>query len=143
MTDSRISTTACLAIIALIGCTNGSSADPSLARPAPLAAGAERESQAVPANQQSIINAAREDAASRLAVSADAIGVVSAQRVTWPDGSLGCPEPDMHYTQALVPGWRIFLRANGRTLDYHAAANGHFYLCPPERATEPIPGDPI
>ncbi len=95
------------------------------------------------ANQQSVIDAAIMDAASRLAVSADAIEVVSALRVTWPDGSLGCPELNMQYTQALVPGWRIFLRANGRTLDYHAAANGHVSLCPPERATEPMPGDPI
>jgi hypothetical protein len=94
-------------------------------------------------SQQSIIDAAIADAASRMAVSADAIGVVSALRVTWPDGSLGCPEPDMQYTQALVPGWRILLRADGRTLDYHAAANGHVIFCPPERAMEPILVDPI
>ena len=123
---------ACLMIFAMVGCAD-----------IPVAGSTEVESQAGPASQQSIIDAAIADAASRLAVSADAIEVVSALRVTWPDGSLGCPEPDMQYTQALVPGWRIFLRANGRTLDYHAAANGHVSLCPPERATEPMPGDPI
>jgi hypothetical protein len=124
MSQRRMTTTVCLTIIALVSCANGRAADP------------------LPANQQSIINAAKENAALHLAVQTDAIEVVSALRVTWPDGSLGCPEPDMQYTQALVPGWRIFLRANGRTLDYHAAANGHVILCPPERAIEPILGDP-
>ena len=40
--------------------------------------------------------------------------VLSAEAVTWSDGSLGCPEPGMMYTQALVPGYRVQIRG-GRT----------------------------
>jgi hypothetical protein len=49
----------------------------------------------------------------------------------------------MQYTQALVRGYRVILRAGGQTFDYHATANGHFVLCPPERALEPILEEPI
>jgi hypothetical protein len=131
---------ACLMLFAVAGCADVPAGDPAREETAP---GMKGESQSKPGSQQSIIDAAIADAVARLAVSADDIEVVSALRVTWPDGSLGCPEPDMQYTQALVPGWRILLRAGGRTLDYHAAANGHVNLCPPEQATEPMPGDPI
>ena len=86
---------------------------------------------------QSIVAAAKQDAIARGAP-AQAITVQSAQRVTWRDGSLGCPEPQMQYTQALVPGWRVILRVGDATYDYHATINGHLILCPRERATDPI-----
>jgi SAM-dependent methyltransferase len=37
-----------------------------------------------------------------VAMDADAVTVVTVERVTWPDGSLGCPDPDQMYTMALV-----------------------------------------
>ena len=91
----------------------------------------------MPNDLQSIVAAAKKDAVAR-GLPADAISVQSAQRVTWPDGSLGCPAPGMQYTQALVPGWRVILRVGDATYDYHAAANGAVMLCPRERATEPL-----
>ena len=91
----------------------------------------------MPNDLQSIVAAAKQDAVAR-GVAAQAITVQSAQRVTWPDGSLGCPEPGMQYTQALVPGWRVILRAGEAIYDYHAASNGHLTLCPRERAKDPI-----
>ena len=90
----------------------------------------------MPNDLQSIVTAAKQDAVARGAP-AQAITVQSAQRVTWRDGSLGCPEPQMQYTQALVPGWRVILRVGDATYDYHATANGHLILCPRERATDP------
>src|SRR5690242_2210919 len=39
------------------------------------------------------------------------IGVLEARAVTWPDGSLGCPAPDMAYIQVLVDGALIRLWA--------------------------------
>jgi hypothetical protein len=53
------------------------------------------------------------DLAHRLAVDAAAIVVVSSEDVTWSDGSLGCPEPGMRYTQALVNGTRVILEYEG------------------------------
>ena len=34
--------------------------------------------------------------------------------MTFPDGSLGCPEPGMAYTQMVVDGFKIVVEANGR-----------------------------
>jgi hypothetical protein len=78
------------------------------------------------------------DAAARTEVEPGAIEVVSAEAVTWSDGSLGCPEPGGMYTQALVPGYRLVLSAGDETLDYHADQGGNFVLCPPDRARDPI-----
>ena len=63
--------------------------------------------------------------------------------VTWSDGSLGCPQPDRMYTQALVRGWRLQVAAGGATLDYHASATGAWVLCPPDRAKPPVPGGAV
>lgn len=94
-------------------------------------------------NLQWVIHATRADAASRVGIPPDAVEVVRAQSVTWSDGSLGCPTPGMQYTQALVSGYRVILKARGQEFDYHAAANGHFSLCPPERAIPPVADDRI
>ena len=55
--------------------------------------------------------------------------VESQEGVTWPDGSLGCPEPGMMYTQALVEGYRVVIRAGERTYDFRGTGTT-FRLCP-------------
>jgi hypothetical protein len=69
------------------------------------------------------------DAADRAETDADALEVLRAEAVTWNDGSLGCPEPDMTYTQALVDGYHVVIDAGGTELDYRAAGTGTFRLC--------------
>ena len=69
------------------------------------------------------------DAAERSGVDPDAIDVISTEAVTWNDGSLGCPEPGMSYTMALVDGYHLILRAADEELDYRATAAGGFRLC--------------
>ncbi|MGH2427785.1 MAG: hypothetical protein ACRDGV_02690 [Candidatus Limnocylindria bacterium] len=69
------------------------------------------------------------DAASRTGVEADGIEVVQAEAITWNDGSLGCPEPGMFYTQALVDGYHVIVEAAGDELDYRATTTGSFTLC--------------
>jgi hypothetical protein len=66
-----------------------------------------------------IVTAAVEDLAERLGIEPDAVTVVDARAVTWPDGSLGCPEPGMMYTQVLVDGTLAVLEADGRRYQYH------------------------
>jgi uncharacterized damage-inducible protein DinB len=61
---------------------------------------------------------------------ADAVTVVRAQGVTWSSGALGCPEPGMMYTQALVPGYWVELDVAGHRMDYRAATAGGFRYCP-------------
>ena len=88
-----------------------------------------------------VVTKVREHAARVGGVSVDDVRVTNAIAVTWPDGSLGCPEPGMAYTQALVPGYRILVRAGERLLEYHASNRGQFVLCPADRATDPVPSD--
>ena len=87
----------------------------------------------------SVTEAALADAARRTGRSAADLKVLSAEAVTWPDGSLGCPQPGMLYTQALVPGYRVRIEADGQVLDYHAGRSGRPGLCPAGRSTEPVP----
>lgn len=76
--------------------------------------------------------AAVADLATRLGIEPAAVEVVSVEEVTWRDGSLGCAQPGMAYTQALVPGSRIVLRADGAEHEYHQGGSK-----PPFRCAEP------
>lgn len=58
--------------------------------------------------------------------------VVSADTVTWPDGSLGCPEFGIVYPTAMEDGLRIVVDAGGRTWDYRFDSAGKPRLCEPE-----------
>ena len=69
------------------------------------------------------------DAATRLGVDPSAVTVVDAHEETWNDGSLGCPEPGMMYTQALVDGYQVIVEANGTQLDYRGSGPGQFRVC--------------
>ena len=90
---------------------------------------------------ESAVAAAKADAARRSGVAAEAIAVELAQAVTWRDGSLGCPQPDMMYTMALVPGWRVVLRAGAGRFDYHLSRRGALVLCPAGRSQDPPAAD--
>lgn len=69
------------------------------------------------------------DAAQRTSLDEGDIELVELSMVTWPDGALGCPEPDTMYTQALVDGYRIVLDADGSQLVYHGAVGEDPFLC--------------
>lgn len=77
-----------------------------------------------------LVDNAVADLASRLKVPAATIEVLRAEQVTWPDGSLGCPEPSKAYTQATVDGYRVILQHDGRIFLYHAGGEGPIFLCP-------------
>jgi len=61
-------------------------------------------------------------------VTVDQVTVVSAETVTFPDGSLGCPQSGMAYTQIPVDGYRIVATAGGTTYDYRGTG-GTFQRC--------------
>ncbi len=69
------------------------------------------------------------DAAERTGADAEAFEVVQAMAITWNDGSLGCPEPGMAYTMALVEGYHVILESADEELDYRVTADGGFRLC--------------
>ena len=89
---------------------------------------------------EEVVRAARADAARRTGAAAESLALISAESVTWSDGSLGCPQPGVMYTQALVPGYRVRLRGPEGEMDYHASARGALVLCPVGRAMDPLPG---
>ena len=57
------------------------------------------------------------------------VRVVEVVEVTWSDGSLGCPQPGVNYTQALANGQRVVLAAGGMTYEYHSGPNRPLFYC--------------
>ena len=55
--------------------------------------------------------------------------VVTAEAVTWNDGSLGCPEAGQAYTQALVDGYQVILELDGERYDYRVGSGASVRLC--------------
>jgi hypothetical protein len=72
---------------------------------------------------------AEEDLARRTGIAIDQMTVLEVQPVTWPDGSLGCPQPGMAYTQVTVDGLLIRLHAGGRGYEYHSGGPRAPFLC--------------
>jgi len=79
--------------------------------------------------EQPQVRAAVADLAERLQVEESAVTVAGYFAVTWRDGSIGCPEPGMMYTQALVPGTQMVLQADDQLHAYHAASGQPFVYC--------------
>jgi hypothetical protein len=75
------------------------------------------------------VDQAKADLARRLAVPVAEVRLVSSTEVTWPDSSLGCPEPGMHYAQVLTNGTRIILSAAGKQYEYHSGPRRAPFLC--------------
>lgn len=86
--------------------------------------------------------------ASRLNINITEIRVIEALAVSWPDTSLGCPQPGLAYAQVITPGYRIILEAKGEQYPYHTDMGGHFLLCManksgPNTETPPLPLLPV
>jgi hypothetical protein len=76
-----------------------------------------------------LVEEMKQDLSDRTGIAVAEITVEYAEDVIWPDGSMGCPQPGMMYTMALVPGYRVILAAGGKQYDYHASERGGFVLC--------------
>lgn len=57
------------------------------------------------------------------------VKLLKAEAVIWNDGSLGCPQPGVMYTQALVDGYQVVFDVDGEMYDYHLSETGAFVLC--------------
>lgn len=82
-----------------------------------------------------------EDLVERTGASLEEIEVVRAQAVTWPNPSLGCPQPGMVYPQVIVEGYWLVLAVDGTEYDYRGSGVGEFILCeiPREDRLDPVP----
>jgi hypothetical protein len=64
-------------------------------------------------------------------IAVEQITVVSTTAEEWPDGCLGAPEPGELCTEALVPGFRIVLSANGQVYEYRTNQDGSLVRAAP------------
>ncbi|RPI14291.1 MAG: hypothetical protein EHM60_07110 [Lysobacterales bacterium] len=100
------------------------------------AAGTDARNVAFPPELQKMTREVIADAASRTGLASEALVVERAEAVTWPDGALGCGKPGVVYTQALVPGYRVVIRAGEERLSYHANRKGYWTYCPSPSITD-------
>jgi len=78
---------------------------------------------------EELLAAILKEAEARREAKGKELAVVRAEAVIWNDGSLGCPQPGVMYTQAPVDGYWVVLQVDGKELDYRAAQGGYFFLC--------------
>ena len=67
---------------------------------------------------------AKQALAQQLGADPAQLQLVALDPVTWPDGSLGCPEPGKLYTQAIVSGFRAVFVHNGQQREVHTNQDG-------------------
>ena len=77
------------------------------------------------------IDRAKEVLSVEIGVPIEEIEVVEAERMTWADSSLGCPEPGMMYAQGVVDGYRIVLSVAGTEYPVHSGETGDPVVCRP------------
>lgn len=78
-----------------------------------------------------------EDLAGRLGVPVEAVEVVDAVEIEWPDASLGCPAPDFAYAQVLTDGTQLTLQVGDQTYDYRGRTPETMFLCGPDGPVPP------
>ena len=105
--------------------------------------GSEQTAAPMDPGLQEIAKLARRDLAQRLAVEPGEIQVLRADRVTWRDSSVGCPESGQMYMQVLTAGARITLGFSGTEYRYHQAEGAAPFLCETPAPIEPLPGPEI
>jgi hypothetical protein len=76
-----------------------------------------------------IIERTKADLVKQFGVNASQIRVMETKAVTWPDSSLGCPQPDMAYAQIITPGYWVLLEAKEQQYPYHTDQNEQIILC--------------
>ena len=109
-----------LTLLAAAWVVGGCSAASSSVQPSQVPGGSPSGNIALPT---SVIEPVVADVAKLAGVPADQVTVISAEAVTFPDGSLGCPQPGMAYTQALVDGYKIVAEAGGKTYDFRGTGS--------------------
>jgi hypothetical protein len=73
-------------------------------------------------SQPDIVDRARRDLAQRLGLSTTEIATESVEQADFPDAALGASTEDEMSAQVITSGWRIRLKANGKTYEYRASA---------------------
>ena len=119
-----------LATAWLTGCTGSSTgASPAASTPGASSAPSGPAASANPTVPADVLDPIVNDAATRAGVDQTTVTVTAATARTWPNGALGCPEPGVMYTQAVVTGWQVVVEAGGTPYDYRSSGAGRSRLC--------------
>ncbi|MDX1621812.1 MAG: hypothetical protein R3320_12520 [Nitriliruptorales bacterium] len=131
---------AALAVVSMlsVGCGGGDITEPGAGSGSPSPTAGD-EAASPPPGLDDVIAEARSLVGEAAGVSEDDVELIEASEVTWPDGALGCPQPDQMYTQALVEGYRIVMEADGEEFYVHGAENQSPFIC--EDPQEPASAD--
>jgi hypothetical protein len=132
----------CATLVACTGAAPPSSAPSSSAEPAAAASAAPSTAPSAASASASAFPVPAELLARVVTLAADetgldptAIVIVSAEPVTWKDGSLDCPKIGVMYTQGIEDGYKVVVTAGARTLDYRWGRSGDPRLCLPPGAS--------
>ena len=71
-------------------------------------------------DRDGVVGRARADLAKRLGVAEGEVEEESVEEAEFPDMALGAPQHDEMSGMMITPGWRIRLKAGGRSYEYRA-----------------------
>ena len=91
--------------------------------------------------QRKILEPILNEAATLANLAREKLTIVCADSVVWNNGSISCPEPGMQYTQALINGYWVVIRAAAQEYDFRVDRGGTFRLCPQGRGRPPVPSN--
>ena len=91
---------------------------------------------------QDVVEAIVDEAAVLADVGLGDVRIVRAERVTWSDPGLNCPEEDQMYIQVLTEGYWVVVEAGGREYDFRMAEGDVPRLCPEGQGEPPFEGLP-
>jgi hypothetical protein len=87
--------------------------------------------------ERQMVMKAKKDLVHRLSVEINEINLLEVRQVTWPDSSLGCPQPGKVYNQVSQDGLLIRLEVGGRMYFYHNGGTLDPFFC--EQTSQVIP----
>ncbi len=89
-------------------------------------------------SEESLIHFISLDVSKRLGIDISQVKLLENTSVTWSDGSLGCPEEGVSYTQAEVPGYQITVEAKEKEYIYHTEGLVRFIWCDEDSPVPPL-----
>jgi hypothetical protein len=115
----------------------------TLAQPSnPLLTPEATDMPSTPPAVEKFVSLSKNDLATRLQINASEISLVRAEPIVWLNAALGCPRPGKVYPQGRVPGYRVWLNAQGKEYLYHTDFHGQVILCPELNPDVPGPATP-
>lgn len=89
-----------------------------------------------------LVSEMKADLKQRLDTPTDQIDLVALEAVDWPNGAIGCPEPDVAYLQVITPGYRLTFSTEGAFYNYHTKDTSYFTFCEQSNALPKSIGTP-